>query len=381
VPAPRDRRWALAQLLVVACVLAAVASTWRPYAGFTRLIGFSRDWHDRELPAVRTVAHVDETSDAYDGRFYVQLAVDPLVRDPALDTALDSPMLRARRIFLPWLAWMLGLGQPAAILQAYALLNVVAWLLLAWLLTRWINVDSPRRFALWAGCLLGYGALDSLRYGLTDLPATTLEAMAIVFVERGRRGPAGLVAGAAGLTRETALLVCAAFVDLRRGAARWRAAAGAIGLAVAPLLLWCLYLAAGRGWRSASGLGNVGVPLRGFLWKVQDIGHEIAAHGVDVPVVAMTAALVGFLAQGVVVVRAALAPERSAWTRVAAATLGFTLCVQLAPWAEVPGAYLRIAIPLAVGANVALAAKPTVRWTTIALINLSVIPVLLILRP
>lgn len=381
MPAPRNRRWATAQFFVIACVLAGVASSWRPGVGFTHLIGFSRAWHDRELPSVRAVPHVDETTGAYDGRFYAQLAVDPLVRDPATDTALDAPMLRARRIFLPWLAWIVGLGQPAWILQAYALLNVLAWLALASLLTRWIVVDSPSRFVLWTGCLLGYGALDSLRYGLTDLPAATLAALAILFVERGRSVPAGLAAGAAGLTRETALLVCAAFAGLRRGATSWRATVQAIGVAVCPLLLWCLYLALARDWRAVSGVGNVGVPLRGLLWKVRDIDNQIATHGVDVPVVAMATALIGFLAQGVVVMRGLATPARNAWTLVAAATFAFTLCVQLAPWAEVPGAYLRVALPLAIGANVTLAAKPTASWTAIVLTNLGVISALLTLRP
>jgi hypothetical protein len=379
--APRDRRWAAAQIFVIVCVLALVASTWRPRVGFTRLIGFSQEWHDRELPAVRAAPHVDETRGAYDGRFYAELAVDPLVRDPALDTALDAPTVRARRIFLPWTAWLVGLGQPARILQAYALLNVAAWLVLAWLLTRWIRVDSARRFALWAGCLLGYGALDSLRYSLTDLPATVLAAVAVVFVEQGRTVPAALVAGAAGLTRETGVLVCAAFLELRRGAGRWLTAARAVAIALAPFLLWCLYLAMTRDWRPASGLGNVGLPLRGFIWKVHDIARELRAHGVNVPVAAMTTGLLGFLAQGVVVVRAAVARRRSPWALVAATTFAFMLCTQLAPWAEVPGGYLRVCLPLAVGANVTLAGKSDTGWITIALTNLGVISALLVLRP
>jgi hypothetical protein len=54
------------------------------------------------------------------------------------------------------------------------------------------------------------------------------------------------------------------------------------------------------------------------------------------------------------------------------------LCLQLPPWGEVPGAYLRLALPATVGANILLAASPGPRWTSVVLSNLTVVPGLMI---
>ena len=46
------------------------------------------------------------------GQFYVQLALDPLLRDPAIEQALDNFPYRSRRILFSWTAFLLDLGQP-----------------------------------------------------------------------------------------------------------------------------------------------------------------------------------------------------------------------------------------------------------------------------
>ena len=55
---------------------------------------------------------------------------------------MDNLPYRARRILFCWTAYLLGMGQPRLILQAYALQNVLCWLLLAWLLLRWFPPTS-----------------------------------------------------------------------------------------------------------------------------------------------------------------------------------------------------------------------------------------------
>ena len=62
--------------------------------------------------------------------------MEPLLRNRAIDAALDNPPYRARRILFSWTAYLLGLGQPEWILKAFALQNILAWLALAWLLGR-----------------------------------------------------------------------------------------------------------------------------------------------------------------------------------------------------------------------------------------------------
>lgn len=65
--------------------------------------------------------------------------------------------------------------RPAWILQAFALQNVVCWLVLAWLITRWVPPDSPRLFARWAACMFSHGLLWSVRFSLLDGPSVLLQ--------------------------------------------------------------------------------------------------------------------------------------------------------------------------------------------------------------
>ena len=72
---------------------------------------------------VRTGVQVQD-----DGQFYAQLAVAGNPFEPAVAVALDSPGYRARRILFPALVHLAGLGQPARILQIYALANLLCLL-------------------------------------------------------------------------------------------------------------------------------------------------------------------------------------------------------------------------------------------------------------
>src|SRR5262249_35966942 len=136
-----------------ALFLRAVAGFYHPGTGFTALIGFP-EADSSTSPALRAIPHYTYPAAAsYDGQFYAQRALDPLVRDPDIDHAMDLAPFRARRILFSWTAWAFGLGRPAWILEAYALQNVVCWLALAALLARWFPLRGPRDLALWAACL------------------------------------------------------------------------------------------------------------------------------------------------------------------------------------------------------------------------------------
>jgi hypothetical protein len=191
---------------VVLLVLTVVASRWSSTTGFTALIRFGSDFSATRLPEVQTLPLAVVSGSGYDGQFYAQLAVAPDVTSPALKTALDQPSYRARRILLPLFAHLLGAGRPWWILQAYALLNTVAWLALAWLWWRQLAVDSTRGMWVWFACLLSLGALDSVRLALTDLPMVLALALAVLALQRRRYGLAALGFMAAGFVRETAVL-------------------------------------------------------------------------------------------------------------------------------------------------------------------------------
>src|SRR3954468_10475861 len=184
---------AIAWLLVLGFV-GWIARFYHPGLGFTALIGFPVG-SEYEAPALRQVPHYQYSgSGVYDGQFYAQRALDPLLRDPDVDHAMDLAPFRARRILFSWTAYAAGLGRPAWILEAYALQNVAAWLVLAALLARWMPPGHPRGLLAWAACLFSHGMLWSLRFALLDGPSLALTVWAVSLAENQRPVASALVA-------------------------------------------------------------------------------------------------------------------------------------------------------------------------------------------
>jgi hypothetical protein len=115
----------------VVFVLVTVTLRWDRASGFTPLIAFGENWAPQRLPALKDLPVATVPGGGYDGQFYAQIAVQPEPTSPVVQKALDNPAYRFRRILLPLLAHVLGGGQPWAILNIYALLNLAAWLWLA----------------------------------------------------------------------------------------------------------------------------------------------------------------------------------------------------------------------------------------------------------
>ncbi|MES1194835.1 MAG: hypothetical protein ABUL65_03000, partial [Opitutus sp.] len=82
---PRLATWLAAFLFV-----GLVAAKFSPQTGFNSLIRFGATWQDRRLPQLAALPLATAAdSSGYDGQFYAQVAIDPLLRDPHLVTALD----------------------------------------------------------------------------------------------------------------------------------------------------------------------------------------------------------------------------------------------------------------------------------------------------
>jgi hypothetical protein len=375
---PRAWRWVAAYVLVVAAFLAAVARYYHPPYGFTAFIEFPAATHADELPRVREAPHYDAPSPGYDGQFYAQLAVEPLLRDAAIDRAMDETLYRVRRILFSWTAFALGLGRPGWVLQAYAAQNVLAWLLLAWLLTRWIPPVDARRFVLWTGCLWSHGLLMSVRYALVDGPSVLLLALAVVAAERRRPLWTSLVLGAAGLARETNLLgVSVLGRFLRRERRSWLLVGGCIVLALVPLALWLDYLRSiYRAGVLAAGGDHVTMPLAGIAGKLESTLAGLS--GAESMTSWLTlAALAAVLVQaGCVVTALVRSPEsnRPAWAWLAAPFVLLALAAHPVVWEGHPGAFTRVLLPLTVGATALLAQQERPSWWLVAGVSLSAIP-------
>ena len=290
--------WRLARLAVVAAFLAACARYYHPHSGFTTLLRFSAASHDTQLSAIRALPK-DEQPGGYDGQSYAQLAIEPFLRNPEIDRALDEPPYRARRILLSWTAHVLGFGRPWWILQVFAVQNIACWLACAWLLWRVIPQTGAKSFVLWTSALLAHGWLVSVWLAVTDGPSALLIAVATMGVERGWCWLPSLVLGLAGLTREASLIATAMFTRvLRRDPRSWLRMAACLVISVAPLALWMDYLRSIYRQRSLAGGDHFTPLMDGLRWKLHIVAAELRAAPLGDLTLFDVAALIGFFVQG-----------------------------------------------------------------------------------
>lgn len=208
--------------------------------GFTSLIRFGESWESVRVPELRTVPyHVIARGGGYDGQFYAQTALHPRIQDTVWINAMDLPSYRARRILMPLIAHTLGGGEPRWVLQIYAFINPLAWILLAWLLLTWLPPDRWENFARWFFCVASSGAIESLRASLTDLPAACLILAAARCWEQKHSFQAGLLLACAGLTRETSVLATTMGFDTKSS---WARKILLVICGVVPVVGWLFYL-------------------------------------------------------------------------------------------------------------------------------------------
>ncbi len=356
-PAPSRRIW-IAGGFSVLVFLALIARFWHPVYGFTAFFQLDATNDDLKLAALRELpVYVYRDTGGYDGLYYAQIALDPTLRDPTLPRAMDNFAYRARRILPPGIAWLTGAGRPSAVITAYALLNVFAWLVLAGLLWRILDVRDARGWIAWCGVLFSAGALCSVRLALTDLIGVTLIAVGIFAAERQRKRAALISIAASALSRETSLLAVAGL--LKAPWISWKNVAR-IALAMLPLLGWLAYVRRQVGPADA-GWGNLTLPVVGFVEKWREV---IAAPArLDDAWLAWTSALalIGLSVQALYLV---LRPHLSdRWWRVGAAYVALMLVLGTAVWEGFPGAALRVLLPLTLAFNVvAQRARASLIW-------------------
>jgi hypothetical protein len=352
----RRHPWRALALACCALFLASVARFYHPGFGFSALLIIPQG-HEYEIPALQQIPHYEyPPGTAYDGALYVQLAMEPLLRDPAIDRAMDAPAYRARRILFCWTAYALGLGRPAWILQTFALQNVLCWFLLASLLTRWFPLTSPRGFALWAGSMFSHGLLMSVRMSLLDGPSLLLLACAVAISERGRRWITAIVLGIAGLGRETNILGGAA-VPWPRSWRDWLKTAAAGILVILPLLIWQDYIwSIYRGTSASAGTDQLTVPLAAYVQKWRVTVADLASRGAVSPAGYTLLALIALTVQTLFLAWSRAWKEP--WWRIAVVFALLILTAHWVVWEGYPGAVTRVGLPLKLAFNVLLARYP-----------------------
>jgi hypothetical protein len=356
------RVWQGAALLCCVLFLVSVAGYYQPDVGFTTLLGLAEDGHEWETPTLQAIPHHHfPPQHAYDGSQYVQLALHPLLRDPAIDRALDNPAYRARRILFSWTAWAAGLGRPAWVVQAYAVQNIVFWLVLAAVMTRWLRPVSARMFALWFAVMFSDGLLASVRLSLLDGPSMLLLALALAAADANRTWTSAAIVGVAGLGRETNLLG-AVGLPMPGDRREWLRAVGALVVVALPLLIWQDYVwSIYRASSAAEGLGHITPPLLAYARKWQLTLDGVAQYGLW-SYHGTTLVIVFALTIQAVYLAWTVRGWTDPWWRLAAAYAVLMLVVDYVVWEGTPGAITRVVLPLTFGFNVLLTRESRTFW-------------------
>lgn len=383
--APLPRRWwspwRIVCLVCVGLFLAGIARFHDRTTGFTSLISIGEKLSGGKMATLEAVPHhVYEDTYGYDGAYYVQIALDPLLTSPELKSSVDNLPYRAKRILLSWLAWVLGAGQPFWIVHIFPLLNVLSWLGLAWLLWRWFPPDSLDNFLRWAGVMFSHGVCMSVRHSLVDGPSLLLVAGSVALIEAGRRHAGTALLAVATLGKETSVLALPAL--LRWPAAGWRPwlnLAARAALVMAPLAAWVLYIRL-RLPPAADGVGlnNFTLPLMGFFEKWIGLIGELGRDGWMRPLTVTLVAVVALTVQAAFVL--SRWQPAAIWWRVGAPFAVLLVMVAQPVWEGYPGAATRVVLPLTLAFNVLVPRGR--RWLPVLLAgNLSVFAGLVELAP
>jgi hypothetical protein len=357
---------------VVALFVVSIRPFYLKNTGFTNLIGFGDQFDARALPELRGLPRYTEPDSwGYDGQFYAQLALDPLLRNPAMDQALDNPPYRARRMLFAWTAFVAGFGRPAAVIRAYAAQNIVAWFLLAWLLLRWLPPDRARNVVPWIGCLFGAGLIGSVRSALLEGPSMVVLTLAIVAAESERSWLGAALMGLAGLGRETNLIASGVLVNrVPQNRRELLKLVGRALLVALPLVAWLLYLWYRYPVSELMGNDNFSVPFAAYGAKWTSVAAGLRDHGWWSPDRFSLLVLVSLTTQAAFLI--AHREWRNPWWR-----MGVMYCVLLptlgmAVWAGEAGAAVRVLIPMTFAFNV-IVSRSRWFWPLVIFGNLSVL--------
>jgi hypothetical protein len=262
-------------LLIVPALI--LIKHYAPQSGFLGLIYFGQEFKITRLEEVNKVNPPTKMGKGYDGQFYAQIALDPLLKRDDLERALDIPLYRSRRIGLPFLAFCIGLGKPAWILQVYALLNIVFWFLLLVALGRFIGFQRPRDVLLAIAMLWSTGTLISIERSLTDLPAAVLGVLAVCY-GRTLITSACLLGGAA-LFKETSVLsfVAAHWYEKGKRLDMKRVLVSFLIMSL-PIALWVVYIqfSMSADNNNIGGTYNFAFPFFELVCKLWKATHDFA---------------------------------------------------------------------------------------------------------
>jgi hypothetical protein len=344
------------------------AEVYSPGFGITKLLKIGHEFDDRGLAVFRaTPKFIDPASRwGFDGQFYAELALDPLLRDPQLKIALDDPPYRSRRMLMPWLSWLGGMGHPFWILNVYAALNLVFWIGFVVMMAFLFRPHGWAGLGGFAAMLMTCGIIESMRASLTDFPGFVLMTLAMMI---GGAGGAGVLALSA-LTREPNLIGIFGLWDYRPP---WLAAAKRnllLGLiAGLPVALWFAYVLLRFPPEESFAGGNLTWPMQGIVAKLGEF--SVHASNGDIrwsswysefysnEAFHALLTIISTLTQCIFLCTHREWPNRI-W-RAGAIFVPYFLCISFIPW-ESHFTVTRHALPITLAFNLILATRARRGW-------------------
>jgi hypothetical protein len=262
----------LIPLIWITLPVILIALQLRPGASLSTVICFGSQFDAVALDEVKSIPHIVFPGTGYDGQFYAQLAIDPSLRNPQLAGALDFPVYRGRRILLPALSYLLGLGVPRLIIQVYAITNLLFFGLLVGTLLFFYKPVTVKDYLAITATVWTIGSLVSVTRALVDLPASVLTLLA-VFIQGTGSLPVFL---AAVLCRETSAFSILSIAWPKTW--DWNKIAQAlsrIGIVLLPYLGWLYYVQAHLGSGPLLGIKNIELPFVALAQHLRQVTHSL----------------------------------------------------------------------------------------------------------
>lgn len=341
-----------------------------PIYGFRWLPDFGAAFeHQMSKDFMTKSGYVLGSKYGYDGQFYAQLAIDPLLRNPETANGLDNFEFRARRPLFAMTAWAAGGGSPRGALQAYSVQNLGFWLILAGVLLYWLPPASWQNTIRYLAILYSVGLVESVQRALLDGPVLTLIAIGVLLAERKKPWLSAIVLSLAGLGKETSILAASLF-----GFPNLTQPKQAILLAlklvivVLPLALWIYYLSFVEHSVETNSLGsphNFDWPFFGWWEAVESLGAAIENGQPWISSVTTAAFLVALPVQVIAVL--VLRQTSNLWWRVGSTFAVFSLIIGYATWEGVVGSAARVCLPVTMAFN--LLAPRTTRWLLVLILG------------
>ena len=213
--------------------------------------------------------YVFPDSAGYDGQMYHYVAHDPLLRH-GFGEFVDNARLRYRRILLPASAFLLAFGHQCAIDACYIAANLLFLFFGAWWTARYFALSNlnPAWSILFVATPAAVTSLDRLT---VDLSTTALAMGFAYYAKIDSRWRLYFLLVLAGLSRETGLILIAAYCLSRLAQRRFKQAV-LFGTAAVPTALWYLYINA----RTDKILGSwFKAPLSGMIqWSLHPLPYQ-----------------------------------------------------------------------------------------------------------